>query len=99
MKNVDVNSINPVVECRDVSRIYQQGEIKVHALSHVSLQLDRGSFVSLCGPSGSGKTTLLNLIGGLDVPSEGTVAVAGVEINKLDKAQRAELRIKSNGCE
>lgn len=97
MRNVDLSSCNSVVICKNVSRNYQQGEEVVHALSHVSLELSRGSFVSLCGPSGSGKTTLLNLIGGLDVPTEGSVSVAGVEVSTLDKAARAELRLRSIG--
>ena len=62
-----------VVICRDVKKIYKQGEIKVHALTDVDLEVERGDFVCMSGPSGSGKSTLLNVIGGLDSPTSGEI--------------------------
>ncbi|UCF94792.1 MAG: ATP-binding cassette domain-containing protein, partial [Desulfobacterales bacterium] len=66
-----------IVECIAVSKVYQQGEIKVQALKEVSLAIAKGGFVALAGPSGSGKTTLLNLIGGLDVADAGRIILDG----------------------
>ena len=63
----------PVFHIRDVSKIYQMGEVKVQALKSVSLDFYPGEFVVLLGPSGSGKSTLLNILGGLDVPTTGQV--------------------------
>ena len=62
-----------VFHTRDVTKVYQMGEVRVHALRGIDLELYEGEFVVLLGPSGSGKSTLLNILGGLDVPSEGTV--------------------------
>ena len=56
----------PIVEVEQVSKVYQQGALEVHALRDLSLSIEAGEFTALCGPSGSGKTTLLNLLGGLD---------------------------------
>ena len=81
----------------NVSKIYEQGEIQVTALSNVSLEIESGSFLSLCGPSGSGKTTLLNLIGGLDRATEGSVAVDGVKMEDLSNSQLADLRLHKLG--
>ncbi|MBW2674952.1 MAG: ATP-binding cassette domain-containing protein, partial [Deltaproteobacteria bacterium] len=54
-----------IVECREVTKIYRQGKVDVHALRGVNLSIQEGGFIALAGPSGSGKTTLLNIIGGL----------------------------------
>jgi putative ABC transport system ATP-binding protein len=62
-----------IFQVRQVSKVYQMGEVEVHALRSVDLDLYEGEFVVLLGPSGSGKSTLLNILGGLDVPSSGTV--------------------------
>ena len=66
-----------VFEVRDLTKIYHMGEIDVHALRGVDLELYAGEFVVLLGPSGSGKSTLLNILGGLDVPTSGTVFFRG----------------------
>src|SRR5215831_18816172 len=63
----------PVFQVREVTKVYAMGEVEVHALRSVSLDLYEGEFVVLLGPSGSGKSTLLNILGGLDVPSSGQV--------------------------
>ena len=60
---------NSIVKLEEITKIYQQGKIEVHAVDGLSLNIDKGDFAALCGPSGSGKTTVLNLIGGLDVPA------------------------------
>ncbi|MFP6686019.1 MAG: ABC transporter ATP-binding protein [Polyangiaceae bacterium] len=86
-----------IVEVREVSKIYRQGEIEVHALNKVSLDLYRGGFSVLAGPSGSGKTTLLNLIGALDTPTEGTITVDGKRLDEVRERDLAELRLRRFG--
>lgn len=81
----------------NVSRVYEQGEVSVHALSEVSLEIAKGSFLSLFGPSGSGKSTLLNIIGGLDLPTSGKVTIAGSRIDLMSKTERASFRLAHVG--
>ena len=83
---------NTVLEVHDLKRTYQLGSIPVHALRGVSFQVNAGEFVSVLGPSGSGKSTLLNMIGALDRPSEGALAIRGTEVGTLNDNQLAELR-------
>ncbi|MBQ3859298.1 MAG: ATP-binding cassette domain-containing protein, partial [Clostridia bacterium] len=64
-----------IVEFKNVSKIYQNGEHEQRALDGVNLDLEEGKFIVILGPSGAGKSTLLNLLGGLDTPSEGTILV------------------------
>lgn len=87
----------PVVCCREVSRIYQQESVPVHALRGVDLDVQQGEFVSLAGPSGSGKSTLLNIIGGLDELSGGSVQVGGVELAGMSPANLSALRLQKIG--
>ena len=87
-----------VVEVKGATRIYQEKDaVPVHALRGVDFTVLQGQFVSLAGPSGSGKSTLLNLIGGLDKPTDGTVQVDGVELNTLDDAGLADMRLHKIG--
>lgn len=86
-----------IVACHELSKVYTQGQTKVHALDKVSLTIDSGGFVALAGPSGSGKTTLLNMIGGLDRPDTGTVVVDGHELNGLSQGDLADMRLKKIG--
>jgi putative ABC transport system ATP-binding protein len=86
-----------IVECRDVTKIYDQGRVKVTALNRVSLEIEKGAFIAIAGPSGSGKTTLLNIFGGLDVPDEGTVSVDGRLLNQMSQSALAELRLHKVG--
>ncbi|MBU6296874.1 MAG: ABC transporter ATP-binding protein [Alphaproteobacteria bacterium] len=86
-----------IVECRNVTKTYRQGVLKVPALQGVDLTIEKGDFASLAGPSGSGKTTLLNIIGGLDRPSSGTVAVDGQDLTQLDNNALADLRLTKIG--
>lgn len=81
-----------LVKGRNLKKVYQAGEISVNALKGVSFEIQAGQFVSFTGPSGSGKTTLLNLIGSLDVQTEGELFVAGQAVNQLTIRQRAEFR-------
>ncbi|MCY3810366.1 MAG: ABC transporter ATP-binding protein [Gammaproteobacteria bacterium] len=88
---------NPVVTCRDVSRVYEGDGVPVHALRGVDFELEAGEWVSVAGPSGSGKSTLLHVIGGLDQPTEGTVTVDNVEVTALSEAQLSDLRLHKIG--
>ena len=86
-----------IVECKGISKTYQQGKVAVKALTEVDLAVDAGAFLALAGPSGSGKTTLLNLIGGLDQPDDGTITVDGRPYGSLSRSQMADLRLHRLG--
>ena len=81
-----------LVEIDNISKDYQMGEVQVQALSNVTLSIEEAAFVSFVGPSGSGKTTMLNLIGCLDKPTKGKIAVDGRQVNDLDRKQGAIFR-------
>ena len=87
----------PVVELKNVSRVYKGGDHELYALDCVNLELDEGKFVVVLGPSGAGKSTLLNLIGGLDSPSEGKIIVEGKDISTLTNDELAEYRASTVG--
>ena len=82
----------PIVEMQGVTRVYRQGDIEVHALRGVDLQIFPGEFTAICGPSGSGKTTALNLIGALDQPTAGKVFIDGCDITTMGRRARSHLR-------
>ena len=86
-----------IVEFKDVSRVYTNGEHETKALDHVNLSLEEGKFVVVLGPSGAGKSTLLNLLGGLDSPTEGTIVVGGKDISTLTANELADYRADSVG--
>ncbi len=86
-----------LIEIRDVSKVYDLGKIKVHALRDMELDIHRGEYLSIMGPSGSGKSTLFNMIGALDRPSSGTIKVAGVTLNTLTSRELAYFRGKHIG--
>ena len=94
---VKAEQTEKVVQCRGVSRVYQDDAVPVHALRGVDFELAAGEWVSLAGPSGSGKSTLLHVIGGLDRPNDGSVTVGGVELTGLNEAQLADLRLRKIG--
>jgi ABC-type lipoprotein export system ATPase subunit len=81
-----------VLETTNLSRVYRAGRQSVLALDGVSLGVRRGEFVTIMGPSGSGKSTLLNLVGGLDRPTQGRVAVNGIDLAGLSDTAMAALR-------
>jgi len=84
--------MNPSVELDKVSKIYAMGRTNVVALNEVSLEVFPGEFIVLLGRSGSGKNKLLKLIGGLDIPTSGSVEVNGINISKMSRAQLTEYR-------
>jgi putative ABC transport system ATP-binding protein len=87
----------PLVEIRDLTKVYERGKQRIEVLHHIDLDIPHGDFVALMGPSGSGKTTLLNLIGGLDSPSGGELRVDGVAIDDLDGDSLAAWRANTVG--
>jgi lipoprotein-releasing system ATP-binding protein len=86
-----------VLACRDLYKEFQQGDARVEVLRGVEFEVRTGERIAIVGASGSGKTTLLQLLGGLDLPSRGSVLVAGQSINDLSDAQRGELRNQTLG--
>ena len=86
-----------LIEFKNVYKIYQMGDERVHALDGVSLTVDRGEFVAIVGSSGSGKSTAMNIIGCLDVPTSGTYRLGGVDVSTMDDDQQAEIRNKMLG--
>jgi len=87
----------PLVLCQDLHRSFVKGKERVDVLNGINLAVEQGDFLALMGPSGSGKTTLLNLIGGLDHPSSGQVAVGGVPLHGLSSRQLARWRPENAG--
>lgn len=81
-----------LIELRDVSKVYDLGEVKVEALKDVSLNIDQGEYVALVGQSGSGKSTLMNTLGCLDTPTAGSYRLADREVSDLNRGDRARIR-------
>jgi putative ABC transport system ATP-binding protein len=82
----------PVLEVRNLTKVYPMGEVEVHALRGVSLTIAAGEFVVLLGPSGSGKSTLLNILGGLDVPTSGETLYRGENLSAADERELTTYR-------
>ncbi len=82
----------PVLDVRDVRKLYGTGETTVHALDGVTLQVDRGDYVAIMGSSGSGKSTLMNILGCLDTPTTGRYLLDGVDVSALTDSQLALVR-------
>jgi putative ABC transport system ATP-binding protein len=87
----------PVIDARDLTKVYRMGEIEVHALRGVSLTVDRGEVLSIMGPSGSGKSTLMNILGALDRPTSGTYSLNGHNIPDLRDDDLATVRNREVG--
>lgn len=86
-----------IVECIDIKKTYEQGQVEVQALRGISLSIKKGGFVAVAGPSGSGKTTVLNIIGGLDSADSGRVMVDGNVLDEMNQSQLANLRLHNIG--
>jgi putative ABC transport system ATP-binding protein len=86
-----------VLELKNVHKIYNSSEIKVHAVNGITIDFEEGEFAAIVGPSGSGKTTLLNMIGGLDTPTEGEILVDKTDLSTLKSSQLIDFRMKNIG--
>jgi len=84
--------VSVVLECLDLGKTYTEGPQYLKVLRQISLQVKRGEQLAILGSSGSGKTTLLNLLGGLDLPSRGSVIIAGQDLAEVDETERGRLR-------
>ena len=87
----------PVIDVRNVHRIYESAAGYMHALKGVSLKVPRGEFLCIMGPSGSGKSTLMNTLGCLDTPTSGTYLLEGIDVSQLDDDELAEIRARRLG--
>ena len=83
---------NSIVRLENVTKVYQHGKVEVRAVDRLSLDIDKGEFATLCGPSGSGKTTVLNLVGGLDVPTSGSVLLESQDLATLARSKLSVIR-------
>src|ERR1700730_5004604 len=86
-----------VIEVKDLVKDYKLGEVPVHVLKNISLEIARGDFVAIMGPSGSGKSTLMNILGCLDKPTSGTYTLDGISVGELSRDELAEIRNKKIG--
>ena len=82
----------PVIDARDIHKTFQVGDIRVRALRGVSFSVSRGEFVAVMGSSGSGKSTLMNILGCLDVPTEGSYRLDGIDAREFDEDSLAQIR-------
>jgi putative ABC transport system ATP-binding protein len=97
MVRVDGKGTSSLIRVRGLDKKYSRGGEEIHVLQGLNLDVDKGDFVAFMGPSGSGKTTLLNLLGGLDVPSAGSINVAGDEITSMSSSKLTEWRARHVG--
>ena len=89
--------MSELIQIENLTKTYKLGDVTVHALRGVALNIEKGTFVAIMGPSGSGKSTLMNILGCLDKPSSGTYLLDGVNIGTLDRDQLAEIRNQKIG--
>ena len=81
-----------MINCKNLTKIYRNGDVETIALNNVSFDIDEGEFVSIIGPSGSGKSTLMHILGALDVPTSGEYFLDGHEVSKLNDDELSDLR-------
>lgn len=86
-----------VIKATHISKTYNPDNVPVHALNGVDMEIRKGEFTAIVGPSGSGKSTLLNIIGGLDIPSDGTIELGGKDISNFKDSQMIDFRLNHIG--
>ena len=97
MVQVDGRGSSSLIQVRGLDKTYKRGGEEIHVLQGLNLDVGQGEFVAFMGPSGSGKTTLLSLLGGLDVPSRGSISVAGDEITSMSRGKLTRWRARHVG--
>src|SRR5215831_11518193 len=93
----NTGSSSALIQVRGLNKTYKRGGENINVLQSLNLDVDKGDFVAFMGPSGSGKTTLLNLLGGLDVPTRGSITVAGDEVTNMSASKLTEWRARHVG--
>jgi putative ABC transport system ATP-binding protein len=86
-----------LIEAKDISKVYQLGDIELRALDRVSVTIEKGEFLAIMGPSGSGKSTFMNIIGCLDIPTDGQYLLEEVDVGKLTRDELAHIRNQKLG--
>jgi putative ABC transport system ATP-binding protein len=86
-----------IIEIKNLTKVYEDSEIRVHAVNAIDLTFEEGEFTAIVGPSGSGKTTFLNLLGGLDKPTQGEIRVGDTLVNHLNSSQLITFRLNNIG--
>src|SRR5580698_4023055 len=97
MSEVEVGTAEPMIRVRGLTKVYRVGEVDVHALRGVDLDIARGEFVAIVGASGSGKSTLFHILGGLTPPTAGTVQIDGKDLGRMTNQERTDLRKSTVG--
>lgn len=92
-----MNKMNNIISCQNLSKRFKEGKLDVEVLKGISLDIRAGEKIAIVGTSGSGKSTLLHILGGLDLPTEGSVQITGKDIAKLSDTERGHLRNQSLG--
>jgi putative ABC transport system ATP-binding protein len=86
-----------LIEAKDISKVYQLGDIELRALDRISVTIEKGEFLAIMGPSGSGKSTFMNIIGCLDIPTDGQYLLEEVDVGKLTRDELAHIRNQKLG--
>jgi len=86
-----------IIQAKNIYKVYNETNVPVNALNGVDLEIEKGEFTAIVGPSGSGKTTLLNIIGGLDLPSEGDIFIEGTNLKSLSSRKLIDFRLHNIG--
>jgi putative ABC transport system ATP-binding protein len=87
----------PIIEIKEVWKIYEIGKTKVYALRGLNITIDRDDFVAIMGPSGSGKSTAMNMVGALDIPTKGHIFLEGMDIAEMSESELSQIRGKKIG--